>query len=76
MDEQEWELIAQVLYESRAYTLPCTVTIFEVYEDRQVTGVVERIDTAGDRLLLDISAGEARDIERIKLSDVLKAERS
>ncbi|OAB34277.1 hypothetical protein PMSD_15025 [Paenibacillus macquariensis subsp. defensor] len=70
LDEQQWEMVAQALSESIREHVPVTIHVFGAFENREVIGMVTRVDTYGKQVKL--SFGD--DFEWIKYEDIIAAE--
>lgn len=67
LDESEWERISRVIAESLEHRQEIRLRLYDPYEERIVTGIVERVNARQERLLLSGEWLSVRDIERATL---------
>lgn len=70
IDEQEWQLIGQALQDSFNDHVKVTLTVFDPFNTRDLTGFVTVINTFRKEIKLSIDQGEW---EWIKFSDIIAA---
>ena len=70
LDEQQWEIVEHALSESIREHVPITIHVFGSFENREVTGMVTRVDTY--RKQVKLSFGD--DFEWIQYRDIIAAE--
>jgi hypothetical protein len=74
MDEQDVVLISEALMRSKAHQLNITVTLYDEYQPRTLTGTVSKVDRMQFKLdTVDLEDG-SKDWEWIVYTDVIKAE--
>lgn len=69
IDEQEWQMIAQTLQESFEEHARVDITLYDPYEDKEVSGFVTVINT----YLQEIKLRDGDGWEWIKFDDILSA---
>ncbi|OAB48448.1 YolD-like family protein [Paenibacillus antarcticus] len=70
LDEQQWEMVEQALSESIREHVPIAIHVFGAFENREVTGMVTRVDTYRKQVKLSFED----DYEWIKYEDIIAAE--
>lgn len=70
IDEQEWQLIGQALQDSFNDHVKVTLTVFDPFNTRDLTGFVTVINTFRKEIKLSIVQGEW---EWIKFGDIIAA---
>jgi len=70
LDEQQWEAVEHALSESIREHVPVTIHVFGAFENREVTGMVTRVDTYAKQVKLSFSD----EYEWIKYEDIIAAE--
>lgn len=70
IDEQEWQLIGQLLQDSFNRHVKVTLTLFDPFNARELSGFVTVINTFRKEIKLSIDHGEW---EWIKFSDIIAA---
>ncbi|MFD0716455.1 YolD-like family protein [Paenibacillus sp. GCM10027626] len=70
LDSQAIEDIMYKISESQEYKSEITVTLFDEYEDEQITGYVVRVDERRGKILLQAAAGD----EWIEFKRILKVD--
>lgn len=70
IDEQEWQLIGQVLYESFEKDLMVNITVFDPFKTRELKGYVTVINSYLKEIKFSV---DEDDYERIKFSEIIRA---
>lgn len=70
LDEQQWEEVERALSESIREHVPVTIQVFDPFENREVIGMVTRVDTFRKQVKLSYED----DWEWIKFEDIISAE--
>lgn len=70
LDEQEWQLIGEALMTSYQERVSVTLTLFDPFDDKVMTGVVDRIDQ--QRKEIKFVRGE-EDYSFIPIKNILNA---
>lgn len=70
IDEQQWQLIGQVLQDSFNEHIKVTLTVFDPFHTRDLTGFVTVINTFRKEIKLSIAQNEW---EWIKFGDIIAA---
>jgi len=63
LDDQEWQDISRIVYESMQQRRLIAIKMYHPFEDLQIVGVVDRVDPINKRFMVDGEWFPIRDIE-------------